>query len=74
MNKSQIGQHTNNIASLADVNKDIVVLGHEEKAGYGSKQSEGKKMTVRIHKAIIPEFSERNIGGWDYSKRTITSH
>jgi len=29
--KSHFGQHTRNIANLADVNKDIVILGHEEK-------------------------------------------
>jgi len=48
---------------LADVNKDIVILGHEEKVVEDGieRYNEDKKLIVNILKVINPEFSEQNI-------------
>jgi len=61
--KSHLGQHARNIANLADVNKDIVILGHEEKVVEDGieRYNEDKKLIVDILKVINPEFAEQNI-------------
>lgn len=60
--KSHLGQHARNIANLADVNKDIVILGHKEKVVEdGIERYNEDKRLIDILKVINPEFAEQNI-------------
>lgn len=54
--KSYLGQHVRKVAKLADVNKDIVVLGHEGEKKKKKKQSTDSNDTTKTRNSL-PTFS-----------------